>query len=183
MSRLGKIPVEIPDKVKVAVSGTTVNVEGPLGKLSWTHRPEVKVKVDGKKVTVERANETKYVKSLHGTARALIAVMIKGVLQGYSKDLDISGVGYNGKMAAADKLVLTLGYSHPVEFIVPKGLTVTCASATAINVKGSDKQMVGEFAAKVRAARPAEPYNLKGIKYRDEIVRKKAGKTFVTGAS
>jgi large subunit ribosomal protein L6 len=182
MSRLGKIPIEIPDKVKVAVSGATVNVEGPIGKLSWTHRPELKVKIDGKKVVVERTNETKFVKSLHGTTRALIAVMIKGVTQGYSKDLDISGVGYNAKMAG-DKLVLTLGFSHPIELAVPKGLTVACASPTAINVKGADKQMVGEFAAKIRASRPAEPYNLKGIKYRDEVVRKKAGKTFVTGAS
>lgn len=182
MSRLGKIPVDIPDKVKVAVNNATVNVEGPLGKLSWTHRAEVSVKVDGKKVLVSRSNETKVVKALHGTTRALIAAMIKGVTQGYSKDLDISGVGYNGKMVG-DKLVLTLGYSHPVELPVPKGLAVTCPSATSINVKGVDKQMVGEFAAKVRAARPAEPYNLKGIKYRDEIVRKKAGKTFVTGAS
>ncbi len=182
MSRLGKIPVEIPDKVKVAVSGTTVNVEGPLGKLSWAHRPEVSVKVEGRKVLVSRSNDTKVVKSLHGTTRALIATMVHGVSQGYLKELDISGVGYNAKMAG-DKLVLTLGYSHPVQFTIPKGLTVACPSATAISVKGSDKQVVGEFAAKVRASRPCEPYNQKGIKYRDEVVRKKAGKTFVTGAT
>jgi len=183
MSRLGKIPIDIPDKVKVGVAGTTVNVEGPLGKLSWTHRAEIAVKVDGKRVVVSRSNDTKVVKSLHGTTRALIAAMIKGVTAGYAKDLDISGVGYNAKMAAADRLVLTLGYSHPVELPVPKGLTVACPTATSISVKGSDKQVVGEFAAKVRAARPCEPYNQKGIKYRDEVVRKKAGKTFVTGAS
>lgn len=182
MSRLGKIPIDIPDKVKIGVSGVTVNVEGPLGKLAWSHRPEVAVKIDGKKVLVSRVNNTKVVKSLHGTTRALIACMIKGVTVGYAKDLDISGVGYNAKMAG-EKLVLTLGYSHPVELPVPKGLTVACPTLTSISVKGSDKQVVGQFAAEVRAARPCEPYNLKGIKYRDEVVRKKAGKTFVTGAS
>ncbi|MBI2932371.1 MAG: 50S ribosomal protein L6 [Planctomycetes bacterium] len=182
MSRLGKIPIAIPDKVKVGVSGTTVNVEGPLGKLSWVHRPEVKVRIEENRIVVERASDEKVVKALHGTTRALVAAMVKGVAEGYSKDLDISGVGYNAKMVG-DKLVLALGYSHPVEFQIQKGLTVTCSSATTINVKGADKQQVGQFAARVRAARPCEPYNQKGIKYRDEVVRKKAGKTFVTGAS
>lgn len=182
MSRLGKIPVEIPEKVKVAVAGQAVTVEGPLGKLSWSFRPEVKVKVDGRKVVVERSADTKLVKALHGTTRSLIAGMVKGVTQGYEKILEISGVGYQAKLQG-DKLTLILGFSHPIDLAIPKELTAAVPHPTAISVKGSDKQRVGEFAAVIRSKRPAEPYNLKGIKYRDETVRKKAGKTFVTGAS
>jgi large subunit ribosomal protein L6 len=183
MSRLGRKPIDVPDKVKVNLAGAVVHVEGPAGKLSWTSRPEIKIKIEGgKKVVVERSSDTKLVKSLHGTARSLIAGMIAGVQTGYEKILDISGVGYGAKMVG-DKLVLTIGFSHPVEFAVPKGLTVACPTATSVSVKGADKQSVGEFAAKVRRSRKAEPYNQKGIKYRDEVVRRKAGKTFVTGAS
>jgi|SRR5262245_37420540 len=183
MSRLGRKPIDVPDKVKVNLAGSVVHVEGPAGKLSWAFRPEIKVKIDGgKRVVVERSSDTKLVKSLHGTARSLIAGMVKGVLTGYEKNLDISGVGYGAKIAG-EKLTLIIGFSHPVEFTVPKGLAVTCPTATSISIKGADKHAVGEFAAKVRRTRKAEPYNQKGIKYRDEVVRRKAGKTFVTGAS
>ena len=183
MSRLGRKPIDVPDKVKVNLAGAVVHVEGPAGKLSWAVRPEIKVKIEGgKRVVVERSSDTKLVKSLHGTARSLIAGMVQGVLNGYEKVLDISGVGYGAKMAG-DKLTLVIGFSHPVEFVVPKGLTVSCPTATSISIKGADKHAVGEFAAKVRRSRKAEPYNQKGIKYRDEVVRRKAGKTFVTGAS
>ena len=183
MSRLGRKTIDIPDKVKVNLAGKVVHVEGPLGKLQWTLRPEINIKIEGgKKVLVERHGETKLIRSLHGTARSLIARMVDGVLNGYEKSLDINGVGYNAKMIG-DKLVLTIGFSHPVEFAIPKGLAVTTPSATSITVKGADKQLVGEFSAKVRRSRKAEPYNQKGIKYRDEVVRRKAGKTFVTGAS
>ncbi len=183
MSRLGRKPIDVPDKVKVNLAGATVHVEGPAGKLAWTARPEIKVRIEGgKRVVIERSSDTKLVKSLHGTARSLIAGMIKGVQAGYEKILDISGVGYGAKMAG-EKLTLIIGFSHPVEFTVPKGLTVACPTATSISIKGADKQSVGEFAAKVRRTRKAEPYNQKGIKYRDEVVRRKAGKTFVTGAS
>lgn len=182
MSRLGKIPVEIPDKVKVTLSGRTVNVEGPQGKVSWTHRPEIEVKVDGKRVVVSRKSDEKRHKQLHGTTRALIATMITGASAGFAKELEINGVGYNAKLAGT-KLTLTLGYSHPVEFEVPKGLKVEVPSPTSIRVSGADKCLVGEFSARIRRSRKAEPYNLKGIKYKDEVVRRKAGKTFVTGAS
>jgi large subunit ribosomal protein L6 len=183
MSRLGRKPIDVPDKVKVNLAGSVVHVEGPVGKLSWTTRPEIKVKIEGgKRVIVERSGNSKLVKSLHGTARSLIACMVKGVLTGYEKLLDINGVGYGAKFAG-DKLTLVIGFSHPVEFTVPKGLTVACPTATLISIKGADKHAVGEFAAKVRRSRKAEPYNQKGIKYRDEVVRRKAGKTFVTGAS
>jgi large subunit ribosomal protein L6 len=183
MSRLGRKPIDVPDKVKVNLAGSVVHVEGPAGKLSWTTRPEIKVKIEGgKRVVIERSSDSKLVKSLHGTARSLIAGMVNGALNGYEKILDISGVGYGAKIAG-DKLTLTIGFSHPVEFTVPKGLAVACPTATSVSVKGADKQLVGEFAAKVRRTRKAEPYNQKGIKYRDEVVRRKAGKTFVTGAS
>lgn len=182
MSRLGKIPIAIPEKVKVSVKGTSVEAEGPAGKGTVQFRREVSVAVDGNKVVVKRSSDEKLVKALHGTTRAHIANLMEGVSKGFQKALEINGVGYNGKMAG-DKLVLTLGFSHPIELPVPKGLTVTTPSATTVEVKGVDPQLVGEFAAKVRRARPVEPYNLKGIKYKDEIVRKKAGKTFVTGAS
>lgn len=183
MSRLGRKPIDVPDKVKVNLAGSVVHVEGPAGKLSWAFRPEIKVRIEGgKRVIVERSSDEKFVKALHGTTRSLIAGMVQGVLSGYEKILDINGVGYGAKIVG-DKLVLTIGFSHPVEFPVVKGLAVTCPTATSISVKGADKQAVGEFAARVRRARKAEPYNQKGIKYRDEVVRRKAGKTFVTGAS
>ncbi|MBI4565268.1 MAG: 50S ribosomal protein L6 [Planctomycetes bacterium] len=183
MSRLGNIPINVPDKVKVNLAGRTLHVEGPLGKLASTFRPEVKVRIEGgKRVAVESSGETKLIRALHGTTRSLIAGMLEGVIKGYEKTLDITGVGYNARVQG-DKLVLTLGFSHPVELTVPKGLTVTCPSATSISVKGVDKHSVGEFAARIRRVRPAEPYNLKGIKYREEVVRRKAGKTFVTGAT
>ncbi len=182
MSRLGKIPVLIPEKVKVSVTGTTVSAEGPKGKLSLQFRPEISVAVEKEKVLVTRSSDQKAVKALHGTTRAHIANLITGVTKGFQKELNINGVGYNAKVQG-DKLHMILGFSHPVELPIPKELKVECPSATTVTVKGLDRQMVGEFAAKVRRSRRAEPYNLKGIKYKDEVVRRKAGKTFVTGAS
>jgi large subunit ribosomal protein L6 len=182
MSRLGKKPIDVPDKVKVSLSGARVDVEGPEGKVSWTHRPEVRVKLEGKRVAVERLGETKVHRALHGTTRSIIASMIRGAEKGYQKDLEINGVGYNAKVAG-DRLVLVLGFSHPIEMKVPAGLKVMVPQPTAIQVRGADKQLVGEFAARIRRTRKAEPYNMKGIKYREEIVRRKQGKTFVTGAS
>jgi large subunit ribosomal protein L6 len=183
MSRLGKKLIEIPQGVKVALSGRTVNVEGPEGKTSWSFRPEVGVKIEeNKRIVVSRSGETKVIRSLHGTTRSIIASMVQGASKGFQKDLEISGVGYNAKLAG-DKLTLTLGYSHPVELKIPAGLKVTVPAPTQISVRGADKRLVGEFAALIRRSRKVEPYNLKGIKYKDEAVRRKAGKTFVTGAS
>jgi len=183
MSRLGKKVIEIPAGVKVALNGRTVNVEGPAGKNSWTFRPEVSVKIEeNKRITVARSGETKVIKSLHGTTRSIIASLVQGVAKGFQRDLEINGVGYNAKIAG-DKLTLTLGFSHPIELKVPAGLAVTCPAPTQIVVKGADKRLVGEFAAVIRRSRKVEPYNLKGVKYKDEVVRRKAGKTFVTGAS
>lgn len=182
MSRLGKTPVIIPDKVKLNVSGNTVSAEGPNGKLSLEFRSEVSVSVEESKVLVTRSSDQKQVKALHGTTRAHIANMITGVTKGFEKALEINGVGYNAKVQG-NKLVMILGFSHQVELEIPQGLKVQCPSATSVTVSGPDCQVVGEFAAQVRRSRPAEPYNLKGIKYKDEVVRRKAGKSFVTGAS
>lgn len=183
MSRLGKKPIVLPDKVKVTVSGQSVSAEGPAGKGAITLHPEVAAKVEeGKRVVVTCKGGTKQLKSLWGTWRSHLANLVEGVGKGYEKNLEITGVGYNAKVQG-DKLVLVLGFSHPIEMPIPKGLAVTCPTPTVITVKGVDKQLVGEFSAEVRATRPAEPYNLKGIKYRDEVVRRKAGKTFVTGAT
>ena len=180
MSRLGRKPIDLPEKVKVNVSGQVVSAEGPAGKGSLTLHSEISAKVEERRVVVSSKGMSKTQKSLWGTWRSHIANLVEGVSKGYEKILDITGVGYNAKLQG-DKLTLTLGFSHPIEIQVPKGLTVACPSATSVSVKGNDKAQVGQFAATVRAARPAEPYNMKGVKYRDEAVRRKAGKTFVTG--
>ncbi|HXG62048.1 MAG TPA: 50S ribosomal protein L6 [Planctomycetota bacterium] len=183
MSRLGKKPIDLPEKVKVSVAGQTVTAEGPQGRHALTLPAEVSAKVEeGKRVVVSCKGQTQQQKALWGTWRSHVANLIEGVSKGYEKSLEINGVGYNAKVQG-DKLVMTLGFSHPVEMTIPKGLAVACPSPTAIVVKGVDKHLVGQFAAEVRAKRPAEPYNLKGIKYKDEAVRRKAGKTFVTGAT
>lgn len=183
MSRLGRKPIDLPDKVKVTVSGQTVSAEGPAGKHSITLHPEISAKVEGgKQVIVSAKGTSQQQKALWGTWRSHLANLVEGVSKGYEKSLEISGVGYNAKLTGT-KLTMVLGFSHPVDMDVPKGLTVTVPSATTITVKGVDKQLVGEFSAQIRSKRPAEPYNLKGVKYKDEVVRRKAGKTFVTGAT
>lgn len=183
MSRLGKKPIDVPDKVKVTVSGQGVSAEGPAGKGAVTIHAAVTAKVeDGKRVVISCKGKTKQDLALWGTWRSHVANLLEGVSKGYEKGLEISGVGYNAKIAG-DKITMVLGFSHPVDMHVPKGLTVTCPTATTLSVKGIDKQAVGQFAAEIRAKRPAEPYNLKGIKYKGEVVRRKAGKTFVTGAT
>ena len=183
MSRLGRKPIDLPEKVKVNISGQTVSAEGPAGKHSVTLHPEISAKVEeGKRVVVASKGTSQQQKALWGTWRSHVANLLEGVSKGFEKNLEISGVGYNAKIAG-DKLTMVLGFSHQVEMQVPKGLVVACGSPTTISVKGVDKQLVGEFSAQIRGKRPAEPYNLKGIKYKDEVVRRKAGKTFVTGAT
>jgi large subunit ribosomal protein L6 len=178
MSRIGKKPLPIPDKVKVSVADRTVNVEGPLGKLSWEFRPEIGVSVDtsAKEVRISRADESRTARALHGLTRALLRNMIEGVSKGYEKKLEIQGVGY---IAAIQKGVLQLrvGYANEIQKPIPAGLQVTCPDQTHVVVKGIDKQAVGQFAAEVRAVRKPEPYKGKGIRYDGEVVRRKAGKT------
>jgi large subunit ribosomal protein L6 len=183
MSRLGRKPIDLPEKVKIAINGQAVSAEGPAGKHSVTMHPEISAKVEeGKRVVVTAKGKSQMQKALWGTWRSHLANLLEGVSKGFEKSLEISGVGYNAKLQG-DKLTMTLGFSHPVEMTIPKGLVVACPSLTTITVKGVDKQLVGEFSAQIRGKRPAEPYNLKGIKYKGEVVRRKAGKTFVTGAT
>jgi large subunit ribosomal protein L6 len=187
MSRIGKKPIEIISGVTVTLNERTVSVEGPKGKLSWTHRPEVSVEVDdaGKIVTVSRGTDDRFSRSLHGLTRSLIANMIQGCSKGYVKGLEVYGVGYGVQLQGA-KLTVNCGYSHPVLFDVPSDVTVDIQTPQArgdtdpakFTVSGPDKQAVGQLAAKIRMARKPEPYKGKGIRYAGEYVRRKVGKAF-----
>ena len=177
MSRIGKAPVQIPKGVKVAVEGSRVNVEGPLGKLEHRLHPAVSVEIDqaANAISVNRGEENRIARSVHGLTRALIANMVEGVEKGFEKKLEIVGVGY---LAAIQNNVLQLrvGFANELHVPIPKGLTVTCPDQTHVTIKGIDKQQVGQFAAEVRALRKPEPYKGKGIRYENEQVRRKAGK-------
>jgi large subunit ribosomal protein L6 len=177
MSRIGKQPVAVPSNVKIDVSGRTISVEGPLGKLDWELRPEIAVAIDGdkKQVVVTRSDDSRLARALHGLSRAVIQNMVEGVTKGYEKKLEIVGVGYLAAVQAG-KLQLRVGFANEVHLPIPTGLTVTCPDQTHVVIKGSDKQMVGQFAAEVRAVRKPEPYKGKGIRYDGEVVRRKAGK-------
>jgi large subunit ribosomal protein L6 len=178
MSRIGRKPVEIPAGVKVSLEGNTVNVEGPKGTLSFTHRDEVKVEVtdDGKTVNVSRDSDQGLARALHGLTRALINNMVLGVKTGYEKKLEIQGVGYQ---ASVKEKVLTLrvGFANELKLPIPDGLTVVCPDNTHVNVSGCDKQSVGQFAAYVRSLRKPEPYKGKGVRYVGEVVKIKQGKS------
>ena len=178
MSRIGRKPIEIPAGVKVSLDGHTVNVEGPKGKLSFTHRDEVKVEVtdDGKTVNVTRDSDQGLARALHGLTRALINNMVLGVKTGYEKKLEIQGVGYQ---ASVKEKVLTLrvGFANELKLPIPDGLTVVCPDNTHVNVSGCDKQSVGQFAAYVRSLRKPEPYKGKGVRYVGEVVKIKQGKS------
>jgi large subunit ribosomal protein L6 len=177
MSRIGKQPVTVPAGVKVGVAGKDITVEGPLGKLSWGLSPEVTATVDDakKQIVISRNADTRQARALHGLSRAIIFNMVHGVTKGYEKKLEIVGVGY---LAAVQKgkLQLRVGFANEVHLPIPAGLTVTCPDQTHVVIKGSDKQMVGQFAAEARAVRKPEPYKGKGVRYDGEVVRRKAGK-------
>jgi len=177
MSRIGKSPVSIPKGVKAAVEGGRLKVEGPLGKLEQPLHPAVTVEVDAGagQIRVARAGDHRTARSVHGLTRALAANMVEGVSKGYEKKLEIVGVGY---LAAIQKNVLQLrvGFANELQVVIPAGLTVTCPDQTHVHIKGIDKQLVGQFAAEVRALRKPEPYKGKGIRYENEQVRRKAGK-------
>ena len=176
MSRIGKMPIAIPAGVTVDVAeNNTVTVKGPKGTLTRVLAPELEIKVEGAEVIVNRPNDLKRSKSLHGLTRTLINNMVVGVTQGYEKALEINGVGYRATKEGK-KLVLNLGYSHPVNMIDPEGIESTVDN-NRIVVKGIDKEKVGQYAAEIRDKRRPEPYKGKGIKYSDEVIRRKAGKT------
>ena len=176
MSRIGLKPIEIPAGVDVKVDGTTVTVKGPKGELTRNVHPNMAVAVEGNEVIVKRPNDEKANKSLHGLTRTLIHNMVLGVTEGFKKELDVNGVGYRVAKEGTN-LVMNLGYSHQV--IVPEipGITVEVPGPNKIIIHGCDKQAVGQFAAEVREKRPPEPYKGKGIKYTDEVIRRKVGKT------
>ena len=177
MSRIGKKPIAIPAGVTVDVAdGNVVTVKGPNGTLTETFSTRLTIKIEGTNVCVERSSDDKFDRSLHGLTRSLIQNMVDGVTKGFTKTLEINGVGYRAAKAAK-VLTLNVGFSHPVEFEEPEGITVEVPAQNKIIVKGADKQAVGAFAAKIRATRKPEPYKGKGIKYDYEFVRRKEGKT------
>ncbi len=175
MSRIGRKIIQVPAGVTVTNDDNLITVKGPKGELNFQFNKDLTIDIDGTEITVKRNSEIKKVKQLHGTTRALIANMVTGVVDGYTKELEIIGVGYRAAIAG-NMLTLSLGYSHPVEMEVPKGLEVEVPKNTQVIIKGIDKQLVGEFAANVRGKRPPEPYKGKGVRYKDEYVRRKEGK-------
>jgi len=176
MSRIGKLPIVIPEGVNVAIDGQNVTVTGPKGTLTRTVVPSISVKVEDGQIVVTRPDDEAQNRAYHGLTRALLNNMVIGVSTGFTRNLEIIGVGYRAQMQG-EKLVLNVGKSHPVEFVAPEGVTITCPSNTKISITGMDKDVLGVFAANIRACRPPEPYKGKGIRYEGEYVRRKAGKT------
>ncbi len=175
MSRVGKKPILIPKNVKVSVTGNTVLVEGPKGKLTLDAHPNMTVEAKEEQVIVSRRSDEKSDKALHGLTRTLINNMVVGTTVGYQKELEIQGVGFRAQVSGK-KIVLQLGFSHPVDFHIPEGIVIEAPKPTQIIIKGIDKQKVGETAAEIRAIFPPEPYKGKGIRYLGEYVRRKVGK-------
>ena len=175
MSRIGKMPINVPEGVEVNIDGTKVSVKGKLGELSQEFNKNMIIKQEGNVITVERPNDERENRSLHGLTRSLINNMVEGVSKGFQKKLELNGVGYRANLKGRD-LELQLGYSHPVSIKAPEGITFECPSQEEIFVKGCDKQLVGEIAANIRKQRPPEPYKGKGIKYEGERIRRKLGK-------
>jgi large subunit ribosomal protein L6 len=184
MSRIGKQPVVVPANVKVQLSNGTVRLEGPKGKLELNYHPNMRVRFDeGKRqILVERPDDERLNRSLHGLTRSLINNMVVGVTNGYEKRLKIEGIGYQARMDKT-QIVLTVGYANAVEMQPPEGVQVQLTDPTNIVIRGADKQKVGQFAAEVRRVRPPEPYKGKGIRYENEQVRRKEGKSFASGGA
>jgi large subunit ribosomal protein L6 len=180
MSRIGRKPVPVPPTVKISIADLTVQVEGPKGKLSFKHRPEIEVAFDktAGQIVCSRHDDERTNRSLHGLTRSLVANMVQGVTTGYLKKLEIVGVGYQAQSKKANTLTLQVGYANQIVMEAPPGVTVTVVDPTHVTISGPDKQAVGQFAAEVRKVRPPEPYKGKGIRYEGELVRRKAGKAF-----
>ncbi len=176
MSRIGKRPIDVPSGVKIDIIDTRISVQGPKGKLDRNLPADVKISVDGEQIVVNRLSEEKEHRSLQGLTRSLIANMVEGVTIGFERVLEISGVGYRADLKGKI-LNLALGYSHPIEFSLPEGISAEVEKQTRISVRGIDKELVGATAAKIRSFREPEPYKGKGIKYADEKITRKAGKT------
>jgi len=175
MSRIGKLPIEIPQGVEVTIDGQTITAKGPLGIEAVEVREEIIIKKEDNKVVLTRKDEERKTRALHGLSRTLVANAINGVKTGFEKKLELQGVGYRAAMQGTT-LNMQLGYSHPVNIEPPKGITITVENNTSITVKGSNKQTVGDVAAAIRSKRPPEVYKGKGVRYEGEYVRRKAGK-------
>ncbi|VAW36900.1 LSU ribosomal protein L6p (L9e) [hydrothermal vent metagenome] len=175
MSRIGKEPIEVPAGASVSLKGNTIEAKGPEGALSIDFNDDVSVAVDGNTITVTRRDDSLKARQLHGLTRTLISNMVNGVVKAFEKKLDIVGVGY--KAAVEGGIVnLALGFSHPIHYDIPAGIKVSVDKQTLVTIKGADKQLVGQVAADIRSYRPPEPYKGKGVKYIDEVIRRKAGK-------
>jgi large subunit ribosomal protein L6 len=177
MSRIGKKTIELPAKVKLSITGEgAVNVEGPKGKLEWTLPKQIKGRVDGSTVHIERTSEDRKVRALHGLSRALVNNLVTGVSTGFVKDLEIQGVGFKAAVKGSI-LDLNLGFSHDLHFPIPAGIKITVAENTKIKIEGIDRQLVGQVAADIRSYYPPEPYKGKGVRYAGEQIQRKEGKT------
>lgn len=179
MSRVGKVPVSIPDKVKVDIKGNTVSVEGPKGKVSKTFADVISLKLADKKVTVAPVDDSRFSRAMFGTARSVIAGMVKGASEGFAKELEIQGVGFKANLKGK-QLDLALGYSHPILFDIPEGIKITVTDQTKLKIEGADKQLVGKVTSEIRSFYPPEPYKGKGVRIVGEFaerVRRKEGKT------
>jgi large subunit ribosomal protein L6 len=180
MSRVGRKVIAVPAGVKVSVSERALEVQGPKGKLTTPVPPGIRFALSGQELSCQRAGDERQVRAFHGMARALAQNAIKGVTEGFSKDLDIVGVGYRAQVEGS-KVVFALGYSHPVEYKVPEGIKIAVEKQTRVTVSGIDRQKVGQVAAEIRRLRRPDPYKQKGIRYVGEVLKKKAGKAGATG--
>ena len=180
MSRVGRKIIPVPAPVKVELVDHTVSIQGPKGSLSFTYRDSIGVAYDdaARQITVTRADDERENRALHGLTRSLIANMVEGVTTGYTRKLEIVGVGYQAQLRGKDTIVLQVGYANQVALTAPAGVTIALTDPTHITLNGSDKQAIGQFAAEIRQVRPPEPYKGKGIRYEGEVVRRKAGKAF-----
>ena len=177
MSRIGRSPIPVPAGVDVKIDGSHVTVKGPKGELSYDVAGEITVRQEGDELIVERPDDERDNRAMHGLVRSLVNNMVVGVTDGYRKDLDIVGVGYRATASSPTKLELALGFSHPVRIEAPEGISFEVSAPTTIGVLGINKELVGQVAANIRAIRKPEPYKGKGVRYRDEYVARKAGKT------
>jgi large subunit ribosomal protein L6 len=175
MSKIGRLPITIPSTVNLTIAGDLITVKGPKGELSYTLQPKIKAELTGDQLVITRTSEDKPVRALHGLTRALLSNMVIGVTAGFTKNLELVGTGYRARLAGT-KLVLSLGYSHEIEFVPPKGIEIKVEGTNVIIVTGFDIQAVGQVAAVIRNYRKPEPYKGKGIRYAGEVVRRKAGK-------
>jgi large subunit ribosomal protein L6 len=182
MSRVGKKPIVLPTGVKVSISDTEIEVQGPKGKLNTPVPPGISFSLESGELLCKRSSDARQQRALHGLARALAGNAVKGVSEGFSRDLDIVGVGYRAQLDG-QKVVFSLGFSHPVEFQIPEGIKIAVEKQTRVTVSGIDRQQVGQVAAEIRKLRRPDPYKQKGIRYVGEVLKKKAGKAGATGVS